>query len=78
MNVHQDQGRFRASRSTPVAPPVVALGPEWLPDEELRRLRLHFLRRAREVRRTHPPMFGPLLRIATEYGAFDRARRNSR
>jgi len=74
MNIQQDQGRFRASRSTPVAPPVVA-SEMWLPLEEVRRLRIHFLRRAREVQRTHPPMFGPLLRVATEYGRQMRANR---
>lgn len=50
---------------------------KWLPNDELRRLRLSFLRKAKASRRYEPAMFGPLLRVASEYGAEMRARRMS-
>jgi len=40
----------------------------WLPLDELRRLRLRFLRRARNSRRYEPAMAAALFRVAVDYG----------
>ncbi|HYE38262.1 hypothetical protein [Methylocaldum sp.] len=73
-------GSFRPAAVTPVgaasARPALVADHEWIPDDELPALRLHFLKRARQVRTYQPAYASALFRVATDYGAIARARRN--